>query len=200
MKRTFDTVVAGLVLLVVWPIILLAALITMLASPGPPFYRAKRVGKDGKVFEMHKIRSMHIAANTGTAITAPNDARIFPFGQFVRASKLDELPQFWNVFIGDMSIVGPRPEDPQIVADHYTSWMHKTLETKPGITSPGAIFGYLKGDAYLQGDDIEQAYASNLLPKKLRIELEYLQKATFRADLGVIFQTARAIVVTAVKQ
>jgi len=200
LKRIFDTVTSGLVLLAVWPVILLAALITKVVSPGPPFYLAQRVGKDGAVFKMYKLRSMHLAANKGTAITAPSDARIFPFGRFVRKAKIDELPQFWNVLIGDMSIVGPRPEDPQIVADHYTGWMAETLETRPGITSPGAVFGYLKGDEYLMSEDVERAYADNLLPKKLKIELDYLRKASFLKDIGVIYQTARAIFVTALQR
>lgn len=200
LKRIFDTVISGLVLLAVWPVILLAALITKIVSPGPPFYLAQRVGKDGTVFKMYKLRSMHLSASQGTAITAPQDTRIFPFGRFVRKSKIDELPQFWNVFIGDMSIVGPRPEDPQIVADHYAGWMSETLETRPGITSPGAVFGYLEGDEYLAGEDVERAYAKNLLPKKLKIELDYLRNASFLKDIGVIIQTARAIAVTALQR
>jgi len=200
LKRIFDTVVSGLVLLAVWPVILLAAIVTKVVSPGPPFYLAKRVGKGGEVFEMYKLRSMHFARDSGAAITAPGDARVFPFGRFVRKTKIDELPQFWNVLIGDMSIVGPRPEDPQIVADHYTGWMQETLETRPGITSPGAVVGYLEGDGYLLGDDVERAYAANLLPKKLMIELEYLRRASFRKDIGVIYQTALAIAVTAINR
>jgi len=200
LKRIFDIIVSGLVLLVVWPVILLAAIITKIVSPGPSFYLAKRVGKDGEIFEMYKLRSMHLASDTGMAITAPGDKRIFPFGQIVRKTKIDELPQFWNVLIGDMSIVGPRPEDPQIVADHYTGWMQETLETRPGITSPGAVFGYLEGDEYLLGGDVERAYVNKLLPQKLKIELDYLRRASFVKDIGVIYQTARAIVVTALKR
>ncbi len=200
LKRVFDIAVSSLILLVVWPVILIAAMVTKAVSPGPAFFVAKRVGKNGKIFDMYKIRTMHITRNKGGAITAPKDVRIFPFGQFARKAKLDELPQFWNVLMGDMSIVGPRPEDPQIVSDYYTSWMSKTLETRPGITSPGAVFGYLKGDEYLQSGDIERAYANRLLPKKLRIELDYLQKASFFTDLMVIFETARAIAVSAVQK
>lgn len=200
LKRFFDVTVSGLVLLAVWPAILLTAIITKIASPGRAFFLAKRVGKNGEIFSMYKIRTMHITNDIGAAITAPQDARIFPFGQFVRKAKLDELPQFWNVLKGDMSIVGPRPEDPQIVSDYYTRRMNKTLETRPGITSPGAVFGYLKGDEYLQGEDVERAYADNLLPKKLQIELDYLKRASFRTDLWVIFLTARAIAMTAVRK
>lgn len=200
LKRFFDVMVSGLALLAVWPAILLTAMITKMVSPGPAFFLAKRVGKNGEIFSMYKIRTMHITNDIGAAITAPQDARIFPFGLFVRNAKLDELPQFWNVLIGDMSIVGPRPEDPQIVSDYYTGWMSKTLEIRPGITSPGAVFGYLKGDEYLQGDNVERSYADKLLPKKLRIELDYLQKASFLTDLKVIFETARAIAVTAVQK
>lgn len=200
LKRIFDITVSSLVLLIVWPIILLTAIVTKLASPGSAFFVAKRVGRNGKMFNMYKIRSMHIMQNAGTAITAPKDARIFPFGGFVRKVKLDELPQFWNVLVGDTSIVGPRPEDPQIVSDYYTGWMSKTLETRPGITSPGAVFGYLKGDDYLQGDDVERAYADKLLPQKLRIELDYLKKATFGTDMKVIIETARAIAMTAFRK
>lgn len=196
LKRLFDIVVAMLVLACVWPVVLLAAGLIKVLSPGPAFYMAVRVGKNGAVFNMVKLRSMHVSSATGPAITAPDDSRIFPFGGFLRRAKIDELPQFWNVLRGDMSIVGPRPEDPQIVKDHYTGWMRKTLDVRPGITSPGAIFGYLQGDSLLKGHEPERAYIARLLPEKLRIELDYVENRSFWADIGIIFATARAILYT----
>ncbi|MBL1436667.1 MAG: sugar transferase [Rhodobacteraceae bacterium] len=127
LKRIFDITVSSLVLLMIWPIILLTAILTKLASPGPAFFVAKRVGQNGKMFNMYKIRSMHITQNTGTAITAPKDARIFPFGRFVRKAKLDELPQFWNVLVGEMSIVGPRPEDPLLALGPKTRKLYRII-------------------------------------------------------------------------
>lgn len=196
MKRLFDIVVAGIILAVTSPLILAAALVTRLVSPGPAFYRAQRVGRGGTDFSMYKIRSMHVVQTHDAVITAPGDSRVFPFGRLMRATKIDELPQFWNVLRGDMSIVGPRPEDPKIVREHYSDWMMKTLDVRPGVTSPGAVFGYLEGDAYLDGaDDVEQAYVDKLLPAKMNVEIDYLARASLLGDTGVIFKTARAIIV-----
>jgi len=193
-KRAFDIFVSLVVMLFAGPLIMLSAIGVKIGAPGPAFYLARRVGRNGKLFDMIKLRTMYVASDRQKAITAPEDRRIFPFGRFLRASKIDELPQFWNVLVGDMSIVGPRPEDPGIVRDHYTDWMRETLAVRPGVTSPGAVFSYLSDDSLLEGEDIEQSYVAQILPKKLQIEYDYLQRATFWSDLGVVLQTAAAIV------
>ncbi len=174
-----------------------AALGIKLTSPGPIFYMAERMGRSEQPFAMLKFRSMHVRKEADSQITAPNDARIFRFGGFLRASKIDELPQLINVLRGDMSLVGPRPESVGIVRDHYTDWMKETLSVRPGITSPGAIFGYTHGNAYLDDADPEGSYLANLLGPKLAIERAYIDRANIFRDLSVRFRTAFAVLAIA---
>lgn len=193
-KRLFDILVASTALLVLLPVLILAAIGIKATSPGPVFYKAKRAGKGGEPFSMLKFRSMHVDSDKQSAITSPGDKRIFGFGLLLRKLKIDELPQFWNIVMGDMSLVGPRPEDPKIVDRDYTDWMRDTLLVAPGVTSPGAIYGYLFGDALLDDTDPEVSYARNLLPPKLALERAYLERADFFSDLGYMLLTAWAIV------
>ena len=113
----------------------------------------------------------------------------FAFGAFLRKAKIDELPQFWNVLKGDMSIVGPRPEDPRIVSGYYTDWMRETLAVRPGVTSPGALWGYTHGEVLLEPTDPEGSYVRRQMPVKLAIERAYLEHATFLRDVGVVLRT-----------
>lgn len=193
-KRVFDVVVAGLSLLVLSPFLVIAAVGIRVTSPGPIFYMAHRIGKGGHPFAMLKFRTMHVDSDKLSAITSPDDKRIFGFGLLLRRLKIDELPQFWNILVGDMSLVGPRPEDPKIVARDYTDWMKETLQVAPGVTSPGAVYGYLFGDALLEDADPEGSYARNLLPPKLALERAYMDRAGFVSDLGYVLLTAWAIV------
>lgn len=193
-KRLLDGFGGGIAVILCAPVLLIAAIGIKLSSPGPIFYRAQRTGKDGKPFSMFKLRTMHVNSDKHSAITAPGDGRIFGFGGLLRKFKLDELPQFWNVFIGDMSIVGPRPEDPKIVAREYNGWMMETLRIRPGLTSPGAVYGYCYGDTLLDPNDAERSYAKRLLPPKLALERGYLERATFTSDLGYCLLTGWAIV------
>lgn len=193
-KRVFDVFVAGAALVIVSPILVFAAVGIKATSPGPVFYIAKRAGLGGRPFAMFKFRTMHIGSDVHSAITTPSDKRIFGFGQLLRRLKIDELPQFWNILLGDMSLVGPRPEDPKIVDRDYTDWMHETLMVPPGLTSPGAVFGYIFGDTLLDDTDPEGSYKQNMLPPKLALERSYLERATFMRDLGYVFLTLFAIV------
>ncbi|MEP4784103.1 MAG: sugar transferase, partial [Erythrobacter sp.] len=147
----------------------------------------------GGNFRMFKFRSMHVNSG-GSDITGTNDPRIFAVGNIIRMLKLDELPQFVNVIKGEMAIVGPRPEAPGIVADHYAPWMHDTLKVRPGITSPGAIFYYAFGDELLAADDPEKAYLDNLLAPKLALDLAYSQRENVLSNIIIIAHTAIAIV------
>ena len=192
MKRALDIFAALLILVAALPILLLVVIGLKLSSPGPVFYKAARVGKDRQLFEMLKFRSMHIS-NSGSVITSKNDSRIFPFGKLIRKLKLDEMPQFFNVLKGDMSLVGPRPEDPKIVDTAYTDWMMETLNIAPGITSPGAVFYYIKGEQLVSDEDPEGSYIRNLLPPKLAIERAYVARANFFSDIHIMFYTAWAI-------
>ncbi len=193
MKRAFDLLFAAFALAVTSPLLLIAAIGIRMSSPGPVFYRAKRVACGSGTFEMLKFRSMHARAG-GPVITSHGDRRIFPFGSFLRKSKIDELPQFLNVLKGDMSIVGPRPEDPGIVAEHYTDWMIETLDVKPGITSPGAIYYYALGERLIDPDNPEQSYVERTLKAKLAVERAYLERANLISDFQVVVRTALAII------
>lgn len=193
-KRALDILVSGLLLTLAAPLVLLAMLGIKLTSPGPVFYIADRMGKDGKPFAMGKLRTMHVRRDAGSEITAPDDARIFPLGKFLRLTKIDELPQLWNVLNGDMSVVGPRPESVAIVHRDYQGWMLDTLKVRPGITSPGAIFGYTHGEALLDSADPEGSYAKRQLPAKLAIEMAYIERANVLRDIGVMIRTAWTIV------
>lgn len=193
LKRAFDIAVSAVVLLIFSPALIVGAVGVKLGSTGPIFYLAKRGGRGGKPFAMYKFRTMHVRSESDSAITAPGDTRVFPFGAFMRKVKIDELPQFVNILRGEMSIVGPRPEDMRIVDEHYTDWMRETLRVRPGVTSFGAIFGYTQGDALLDPADPEGSYIARQMPVKLAIERAYLDRATLLTDIGVCFQTVGAI-------
>lgn len=192
MRRALDILIATAVLLVASPLLALGAAGVALSDPGPILYRAPRVGRGGAPFAMFKFRTMRVH-DRGAAITAPGDSRIFPFGAFLRRTKIDELPQFWNVIRGEMAIVGPRPEDPRIVDAHYTAWMLETLRVRPGITSPAALWTYTHGDALLDPADPEGSYAARQLPVKLAIDRAYLDRRSLGYDLRVILRTAVTI-------
>lgn len=135
-KRLFDVVFAACVLMIAWPLILIGSLAAKLTSPGPAFYRAKRAGLGRKPFDMLKLRTMYVGADTpNRRVTAERDERITPVGAFLRKLKLDELPQFWNILRGEMSIVGPRPEDWDIVEGYYTPEQRRVLKVRPGIAA-----------------------------------------------------------------
>ncbi len=189
-KRILDIGVATLVLLVTLPLTIAAMIGIKLTSPGPVFYLAKRIGKDGVPYFMHKLRTMHVATTgAGPVITGPNDPRIFKFGDLLRKTKIDELPQFIDVLLGQMSVVGPRPEDPEIVEKYYTDEQKRTLRVKPGITNPAAIIYSVKADEQLVDDDIVGSYVDNVLTEKLKIEQDYIDKASLLTDLKIIWQT-----------
>lgn len=192
MKRAFDVAVSIMLLVLVTPILAIAAAGIIIASRGPILYRARRVGRDGKPFEMLKLRTMHVAAG-GSVITSRTDPRIFPLGNILRRLKIDEFPQFWNVLVGDMSIVGPRPEDPKIVHDHYSEWMLETLQVQPGITSIGSIYYYAEGEELIDDNDPEGCYLERALPAKLAVERAYIERATFLTDLWCVVLTAVSV-------
>lgn len=171
---------------------LAAALGIAASSPGPVTYRARRAGLGGREFTMYKFRTMHVNA-TGAAITAGRDPRVFAFGALLRKLKIDELPQLWNVVRGEMAIVGPRPEDPRLVAEHYTAAQWQTLDVLPGLTSPGSLYNYTHGDALLQGEDPERAYVERLLPVKLGLEQVYVRRASLAYDAALVLRTVAII-------
>jgi lipopolysaccharide/colanic/teichoic acid biosynthesis glycosyltransferase len=176
----------GLILLS--PLLLVLAVLIKADSAGPVFYRAERVGQGGKLFRLFKFRSMVWgAARLGPGITTADDERITRVGRLLRHSKLDEIPQLLNVLKGEMSLVGPRPEDPRYVA-LYTPEQRRILQVRPGITSPASLL-YRDEEQLLTGPDWEQVYTAQVMPHKLQIELDYMERRTCSTDLRVILKT-----------
>lgn len=192
MKRLFDVMVSGIGLIVLSPLLLAIGLAVRLTSPGPALYKAKRVGRDGELFTLYKFRSMVADADKqGPGVTTAGDSRVTPVGRILRRTKLDELPQLFNVLRGDMSLVGPRPEDPRYVA-LYTPEQRAVLRVRPGITSPASVH-YRDEERILQGENWETQYMTQVLPAKLALDLEYAQQANLLTDLKIILQTAKAL-------
>jgi lipopolysaccharide/colanic/teichoic acid biosynthesis glycosyltransferase len=191
-KRLFDVLVSAAALLLLSPLFLGVAIAIKLSSPGPIFYRAVRVGRHGVPFKLYKFRSMVVNADKiGAGITTAHDPRITPVGRFLRRTKLDELPQLINVLRGEMSLVGPRPEDPRYVA-LYTEEQRRVLRARPGMTSLASV-RYRNEQALLSGDDWETRYIQQIMPDKLAIDLQYIERATLLSDLGVLWQTFLAL-------
>lgn len=194
-RRMTDIGISVLALAVLSPLFVLASVAIVLESPGSPFYGGWRVGKDGTRFRMWKFRTMVSGADRlGGSITAPRDPRITTVGRFLRATKIDELPQFLNLLVGDLTLVGPRPEDPNIV-ELYTPEQRQTLNVKPGITGPGQLYYTTdQADTIPDGVKPEQFYIDHLLDQKLRIDLEYLKQRTPLSDCRVVLQTIALMV------
>jgi lipopolysaccharide/colanic/teichoic acid biosynthesis glycosyltransferase len=183
-----EAVISIIGLTLLSPTFLLVAALIKLDSPGPVFYHARRVGKDGRPFRLYKFRTMVAdAARRGPSITTAGDRRITRVGRLLRRTKIDELPQLINVLKGEMSLVGPRPEDPRYVA-LYTPEQRRVLGVRPGITSPAAI-RYRHEERLLNGPDWEQIYVQQVMVHKLQIELDYLARRTVWSDLGIILGT-----------
>jgi lipopolysaccharide/colanic/teichoic acid biosynthesis glycosyltransferase len=190
--RVIDSALSLMGLLVLLPFFCIIALLIKLDSPGPVFYKAQRVGKDVKLFRLYKFRTMVANADKqGPGITAVGDNRITPIGRLLRRTKLDELPQLINVLQGEMSLVGPRPEDPRYVA-LYSPDQRQVLSVRPGITSAASL-AYRHEEQLLDGPNWEQHYIQKVMPHKLRMELSYLTERSILTDLGILFQTARAL-------
>lgn len=192
-KRASDMVLSALALLVLSPVMLIAALGILICDPGPVIYKAKRMGKDLKPVTMYKFRTMRVGSDKQGAITGTNDSRVFAWGEILRKIKVDELPQLINILKGEMSIVGPRPEDVDIVNEYYTEKEKLTLKVLPGLACPGSIFNYTHGDKYLSGDDAQKAYTDKFLHIKLSLDLYYLKHWSLIYDISIIIRTVEAI-------
>lgn len=190
MRRLLDVLASATGLFVLFPLFVLVAAAVKWSSRGPVFHRGERVGRGGKTFALYKFRSMRVGEN-GPAITRAGDPRVTAIGRFLRRTKLDELPQLINVVTGDMSLVGPRPEAPKYVA-MYDAAQRRILAARPGMTSPASLH-YRFEEAQLVGPDWEAAYIQRIMPEKLRIDLEYLDRRTLGSDLGLIAQTIVAL-------
>lgn len=191
-KRLFDIIVSLTLLILLSPVLVLVGLLVALDSPGPILYGGRRVGKDGKVFSVLKFRTMVTGADRmGPALTGGSDARVTKVGKFLRKWKLDEVPQFYNVLCGEMSLVGPRPEAPRYV-NLYTDEERLVLSVKPGVTGISQVF-FRNEESLLQRDDAEQFYVGFLMREKLKFDLAYVKHHSFLIDLGLIGITIVAI-------
>jgi lipopolysaccharide/colanic/teichoic acid biosynthesis glycosyltransferase len=194
-KRLFDLLLASLGLLVLGPSLLLIALAVKLDSPGPVFFRQERVGRFGKPFRIHKFRTMrHEPTGRGLQITVGADSRITRVGHLLRHSKLDELPQLIDVWLGDMSLVGPRPEVPRYVAHYPAALREKVLSVRPGITDIASIEYRDESAVLAHAKDPEHAYLHEVMPHKLALAASYVDQASLWMDVKLIWRTIRVIV------
>jgi len=197
-KRLFDLLLSSIGLVLLMPVLLLIALVVKLDSAGPVMYRQERVGRFGRTFRIHKFRTMRHESThestPGLQITVGADQRITRAGRFLRASKLDELPQLLDVWLGDMSLVGPRPEVPRYVAHYPAHLRDKVLSVRPGITDIASIEYRDEASVLARASDPEHAYIHEVLPHKLALAAQYVDQASLWLDVRLIARTVQAIV------
>ncbi|MDO9284209.1 MAG: sugar transferase [Aquabacterium sp.] len=193
-KRLFDLLGAGLALLLLAPLLLGVALLIRLDSPGPVFFRQQRVGLGGAPFRIHKFRTMRVDAPAlGPQVTVGRDARITRVGHALRHYRIDELPQFIDVLLGRMSLVGPRPEVPRFVAHYPPALKRQVLAVRPGITDPASLAHIDEAALLAAADDPEREYIERILPRKLALQAEYAARATLWSDLAVLGRTLKTL-------
>lgn len=193
-KRVFDLLGASLALLLLSPLMLAIALAIKLDSRGPVFFRQQRVGRHGVPFFIHKFRSMVAdAPQRGPALTVGDDPRITRIGRWLRRTRLDELPQLLDVLAGTMSLVGPRPELPQYVAQYPSLLRERVLSVRPGITDPSSLLHLDEAEQLARAADPEREYIEVILPRKLQCAADYAARASLRSDLGVLLRTLRLL-------
>ena len=193
-KRLFDLAGAGLALLLLAPLLLLLALAIRLDSAGPVFFRQERVGRLGVLFRIHKFRTMRVDAQAlGPPLTVGRDARITRVGHWLRHYRLDELPQFLDVLLGRMSLVGPRPEVPRYVAHYPAALRARVLAVRPGITDPASLAHLDEAALLAAAADPEREYIERILPAKLALQAAYAEHATLWSDLAVLGRTLHVV-------
>lgn len=192
-KRLFDVLAAaiGLALLALPGLVL--ALMIKLDSPGPVFFRQERVGRHGRTFRIHKFRTMRVDAERQGQLTVGEDARVTRTGRWLRAHRLDELPQLIDVLRGDMSLVGPRPEVPRYVALYPPALRERVLAVRPGITDPASLAFRGEASQLAAAADPEREYVEVILPRKLALAADYAARASLWTDLGVVARTLKVL-------
>ena len=193
LKRLFDIVVSGILIIILSPVMLVLAILIKLDSAGPVMFRQRRVTAFNKVFRIFKFRTMVVNAESkGTQVTTNNDPRVTRIGKLIRGCRLDELPQLFNVFLGDMTFVGTRPEVEKYVAA-YTPEMMATLLLPAGITSEASI-KYKDEERLLEAaEDTDEVYINTVLPEKMKYNLEAIKNFSFFSDIKIMFQTVFAV-------
>jgi lipopolysaccharide/colanic/teichoic acid biosynthesis glycosyltransferase len=194
-KRVFDWLASGLGLLLLAPLLVLLAVLIKLDSPGAVFFRQERVGRGGKLFRIHKYRTMiSDAERRGLQLTVGADSRVTRVGQWLRKYKLDELPQLLDVWLGNMSLVGPRPEVPRYVACYPDDVRVVVLSVRPGITDRASIEFRDENEILGTAADPHKAYVNEVLPIKLRYYVEYVETRTLLGDIKLILRTLRVLI------
>ena len=193
-KRAMDVALSLLALPLAVPLMALIALAVKLDSPGPVWFRQERVGRAGRLFVIHKFRTMRVTDGSGPLVTASHDARITRVGRWLRRTKLDELPQLIDVLNGDMSLVGPRPEVPRYMALYAEPVRQQILSLRPGITDRAAIEFRDEERLLAAAADPERAYVEQVMPVKQRYYLDYVAQRSLGGDLRILWDTARALV------
>lgn len=187
-KWIFDRLMALIGLLILWPVLIIVWILIRLKMPGgPAIFKQKRIGRNGKIFTMYKFRSMTVGHH-GSSVSVAGENRITPLGAKLRKYKLDELPELWNVLIGDMSFVGPRPDVPGY-ADMLTGNDRNILKLRPGITGPASLKYANEEDILALVDDPQSYNDTIIFPDKVRINLEYYNNHTLIGDIQLIFAT-----------
>ena len=194
MKRLFDILASGCGLLFLSPVFIIVAIWIKLDSEGPVFYRQTRVGRCNKDFRIFKFRSMRVGSDKGSLVTiGGRDPRVTRSGYFIRKFKIDELPQLINVFKGDMSLVGPRPEVRHYV-NYWTPEQMRVLDVRPGITDPASIRFRNENELLEKADDPERYYIDVIMQEKIKLYLDYVEKSSFWYDVKLIFLTFKVII------
>jgi lipopolysaccharide/colanic/teichoic acid biosynthesis glycosyltransferase len=193
MKRIFDIIFSAIMLMMLSPLFLVIAISIMLDSRGGVFFGQIRVGKNERPFKLWKFRTMRPGSEKkGQLTVGARDNRITKSGYVLRKYKMDELPQLWNVFVGEMSMVGPRPEVPRYV-DMYNNEQKRVLSIKPGITDYASLLYFSESELLAKSTDPEKTYIAEIMPAKLKLNLEYVQKHSFGGDLRIIVKTVGRI-------
>lgn len=194
MKRFLDIIFSGLGLICLSPLFVFLALWVKLDSPGPVFYRQVRVGRNNRDFKLYKFRSMRVGSDKKGLITVGgHDPRVTRSGYYIRKYKLDEFPQLINVFLGDMSLVGPRPEVREYV-DIYTAEQMHVLDVRPGITDMASIYYRNENELLEKADNPEKYYREVIMQDKLRINLEYVRNHSVIGDFRMILKTLFVVI------
>ena len=191
-KRIFDIMISFVGLVILFPFILIIALLIKIDSKGPVFFKQIRVTKNGKEFKIFKYRTMRVGSDKYSQITVGKDGRITKIGSFLRKYKLDEIPQLINVLIGDMSLVGPRPEVPKYVA-LYTDEQKEILKVRAGITDYASIEFSDENDLLASEEEPEKAYIEKIMPKKIELNKKYLSEISILTDIKIILLTIKKI-------
>ena len=195
-KRLFDIVASGIALIVLFPVWIIAIIGIEVSDPGPVFYMANRIGRENKPFRMFKFRSMRVDKNANEKNFKADTNRIFKWGEFLRKTKIDELPQLINVFVGQMSVIGPRPASADQVAVTRGGRYAVISKLQPGLSGPSALYDYIYGD---QIED-EEEYKKNVLPTRLDLDLYYLKVKNLAYDLKRIWYTLVCIIGLIIKK